>query len=116
METKPESEELPEIHSVISRDIVVEGDIEAREAIRIEGTVKGSVHSTGEVRVENTAVVEAGIRAERIVIRGKVTGDVEAVGRLVIDGDGKLYGNCVASSIRIDEGAVFEGRSELRKK
>ncbi|MFZ7127921.1 MAG: bactofilin family protein [Desulfobacterales bacterium] len=116
MENSPErTEKTRPIRTVISRGIVVEGDIEAGEDLRIEGAVKGHVHSTGEVTVEPSAVVENGIVAHRILIRGKVTGDVEATGRVDIDGGGRLHGNCTSASIRISEGAIFEGRSNVRK-
>lgn len=116
MEETTVSDEQPEIDSVISRGIVVDGDIDAGEDIRIGGTVKGTIRSSGYVLVEPSAVIEAGIQAARIRIQGKVSGDVEASGRVEIDGGGKLYGNCTAASIRINEGAVFEGRSNVRRK
>ncbi|MGD8252287.1 MAG: polymer-forming cytoskeletal protein [Desulfobacterales bacterium] len=104
-----------DIYSVISGDATVDGDIVAREDLRIEGTVKGSIRTTGAVVVESTGVVASGIKAEWILIRGRVSGDVEATGRVEIDGSGRLQGNCTAASIRINEGAVFEGRSDIRK-
>lgn len=116
MEEKTVSDELPAIDSVIGRGIVVDGDLDAGEDIRIAGTVKGTIRSSGFVVVEPSAVIEAGIQAARILIQGKVSGDVEATGRVEIDGGGKLHGNCTAASIRINEGAVFEGRSDVRRK
>ncbi len=104
-----------DIYSVISRDVTVDGDIIAREDLRIEGTVKGGIRTTGAVVVEPTGAVASGIKAEWILIRGRVSGDVEATGRVEIDDNGRLQGNCTAASIRINEGAVFEGRSDIRK-
>jgi cytoskeletal protein CcmA (bactofilin family) len=44
-----------------------------------------------------------------------VTGNVKAHHQLEIHPTGKLVGDCMASSIDIKEGAVFEGRSKMIK-
>ncbi len=100
--------------SVIARDMVVDGDIEAEEDLLVEGTVTGGVDSSAAVEVEAGGCVSRGIRAETVRIRGRVSGDVSAVGAVEVEPGGRLCGDCTAGAIRVAEGAVCEGRSRLR--
>jgi cytoskeletal protein CcmA (bactofilin family) len=99
--------------SLIGRGISVEGDLTDGGDLVIEGTVKGSIRSTGEVLVAPHGRVEATISAQRIVIQGYVQGDVQADETVNVQTEGVLIGNCRAKAIQINEGARFEGRSEI---
>ncbi len=99
--------------SLIGRGITVEGELIDGDDLVIEGTVKGSIRSTGEVLVTPHGRVEATIAAKRIVIQGSVKGDVQADETVNVQTDGVLIGNCRARAIQIHEGARFEGRSDI---
>ncbi len=99
--------------SLIGRGITVEGELLDGDDLTIEGTVKGKIRSTGEVRVTPSGRVEATISARSIVIQGHVHGDVEAEATVNVQTEGVLIGNCRARAIQIHEGARFEGRSDI---
>ncbi|MDJ0854666.1 MAG: polymer-forming cytoskeletal protein [Desulfobacterales bacterium] len=99
--------------SLIGRGITVEGELVDGDDLVIEGTVKGSIRSTGEVLVTPHGRVEATISAQRIVIQGYVRGDVRADETVNVQTEGVLIGNCRAKAIQIHEGARFEGRSDI---
>jgi cytoskeletal protein CcmA (bactofilin family) len=99
--------------SLIGRGITIEGELVDGDDLRIEGVVKGRVRSTGEVCVSHHGRVEATITARTIVIEGDVRGDVEAEHTVIVQTGGALVGNCRARAIQIQEGARFEGRSEI---
>jgi cytoskeletal protein CcmA (bactofilin family) len=77
---------------------------------RVEGklTFEGSVKIDGE-----TAVINAQINAETIVIKGKVTGDVTARRQVELRGPAKLTGNITTPSLVIHEGVLFEGHCSM---
>ncbi len=99
--------------SLIGRGIVIEGELLDGDDLKIEGTVKGTIRSKGEVVITPHGRVEAAISARRIVIQGHVQGDVEAEETVNVQTNGVLIGNCRARAIQIHEGARFEGRSEI---
>ena len=101
--------------SVISRDICIEGELQGRENLVIEGRLKGRLQTAGDVAVAAGAHVEAVIMARNITIRGRVNGNIEAEEAVAIEPQGILIGDCRARSIQIHEGARFEGRSEILK-
>jgi cytoskeletal protein CcmA (bactofilin family) len=99
--------------SIVSRNIVVEGEIQGSENLTVEGRVKGLVKIDGDILVGETGVVEADMEAGSVVIRGKVTGDVTVQHILEVHPGGELYGSIRARLIHIKEGAVFEGRAQM---
>ena len=109
MENQPDKTQS----SLIGRGITVEGELTDGGDLRVEGTVKGTIRSTGEVHVTPHGRVEATIFARRIVIQGQVHGDVEAEETVNLQTEGVLVGNCRARAIQIHEGARFEGRSDI---
>jgi cytoskeletal protein CcmA (bactofilin family) len=109
MENQPQTKPA----SLIGRGIIVEGDLLDGGDLVIEGTVKGTIRSSGEVLVTPHGQVEATIKARTIVIQGHVRGDVEAEQTVNVQTEGVLIGNCRARAIQIHEGARFEGRSDI---
>jgi len=48
-------------------------------------------------------------------VKGTVRGNVEALARLEIHDNGKLYGNIRTAKLKIADGVVFEGKCEMIK-
>ncbi|MCD6419640.1 MAG: polymer-forming cytoskeletal protein, partial [Synergistetes bacterium] len=68
-----------------------------------------------DVIIGGDGEVKADIFSKNVVIGGKVEGNIEAKDRLEVSSTGKLVGNIRANSLKIDEGAVFIGKSEMLK-
>ncbi len=64
------------IGSIIGADMVVEGNIKATEAIRVEGNVKGDVSSEGTLVISSTGKVIGNIKGNNIMIEGTIEGDL----------------------------------------
>lgn len=101
--------------SLVSKNVKIEAEIEGPENLHVEGYIKGAIVLSGNIFVGNTGIVEADLEAKNIVIQGEVNGNVKAHQQLEIHPSGKLIGDCMAASIDIKEGAVFEGRSAMMK-
>ena len=101
--------------SLVSKNVRIEGEMEGPENLHVEGYIKGAIALSGDIFIGNTGIVEADCEAKNIVIQGEVTGNVTAHQQLEIHPSGKLIGDCIATSIDIKEGAVFEGRSMMTK-
>jgi cytoskeletal protein CcmA (bactofilin family) len=99
--------------SLLSKEVKIEGDLQGNENLQIEGKLKGSIKITGDIYVGPTAVVEANVEADNVVIQGLISGNVTARKQLQIQASGKLMGDCTAQTIDIREGALFEGRSKM---
>lgn len=100
------------VDTVIGTETSFTGTLRASGSIRIDGQVNGEIVSKGDVIVGESGRVEATVEGRNIVVAGTIHGNVGASGRLEIAATGKLYGDLSASSLVIDEGAVFHGTSK----
>ena len=100
--------------SLVSRPVVVEGEISGVENLHVDGCVKGIIRLAGDLFVgASGVVVEAEIDARSIVIQGAVTGKVLARRQLEVNPSGRFNGEATAASYEIRQGAVFEGISRM---
>ena len=58
-------------------------------------------------------MITAQINGTTVVIRGKVTGDINARKRVEIRAPGRLFGNIVTPSLVIHDGVIFEGHCSM---
>ena len=99
--------------SLLSKEVKIEGDIQGNEDLQVDGQLKGSVKIAGNIVVGPTGLVEADVEADNVIVQGQITGNVLVRKQLQIQSSGKLLGDCMAQTIDIKEGALFEGRSKM---
>jgi cytoskeletal protein CcmA (bactofilin family) len=99
--------------SLVSRPVVVDGEISGEENLQVDGRLKGIIRLSGDLFVGTSGVVEAEIDARSIVIQGAVTGKVIARRQLEVQASGRFNGEATAASFEIRPGAVFEGISRM---
>lgn len=109
---KDRGDELGEINAYLGRGSRVSGKLNFDGTVRVDGQVEGEI-SANELIVGERAIVTAQINGQTIVIRGKVTGDINARKRVEIRSPGKLYGNIVTPSLVIHDGVIFEGHCSM---
>ncbi|MHA6532813.1 bactofilin family protein [Paenibacillus sp. BAC0078] len=95
--------------SLIGHGGTLEGKVNCDTNLRIEGNFSGEIHCRGTVTVGEQGAVRSTIKAQEIIIAGKVYGDVTADRRLIMTGTGQLHGNILAGSLSIMEGSVLNG-------
>ena len=91
----------------------ISGKLSFETAARIDGQVDGEIHAKDSVTIGESAVVEAKIQADSVVVAGKVSGDIVAVHRIEIRPSAKVLGNITAPTLVIHEGALFEGHCAM---
>jgi len=96
-------------------NVVVEGNVTGSEPVLIEGTVKGTIRLTGDLRVGTKARIEAKVHAKNVMVEGKLTGDVTADDRVELVAGCTVDGNIKAPKIIVAEGAKFRGSVDMGK-
>ena len=91
----------------LSGTLTVDGDV------RIEGTVEGEIHATGDINIEAAAELRATLNGNNVSVRGSVTGDVTATARLSLGGSGNVTGDVRASRLQVDDGATVNGAIKM---
>jgi cytoskeletal protein CcmA (bactofilin family) len=102
------------INTFLGTDTNIEGVIDFKGTIRLDGKVKGKISSVdGTIIVGQGAVIEADIRVEKAIIMGDVKGSVEATEKIEVYSPGSVEGNIRAPVISIDTGVRFTGTCNM---
>ncbi|OQY06946.1 MAG: hypothetical protein B6I22_04230 [Desulfobacteraceae bacterium 4572_123] len=105
------------ISTFLGPDASIDGTVEFRGAIRLDGNVKGKVKSNGgTVIVGEKAVLEAKITVGVAIIMGEVHGTIDAQDRIEIYPPGRVIGDIQAPVITVEEGGVFNGNCIMKDK
>lgn len=95
--------------SIIGADMLFEGDVSGGGEFQVEGTVKGDIR-VEHVTVGDGGVVEGGIYAEAVEVRGKVSGSITAK-QVRLYGACHVDGDITHEQLAMETGAFFQGRS-----
>ena len=91
----------------------VDGSIEAKGSLRIDGKVKGAVKAADTLTIGAKGEVAGEIHARMAVIGGRVEGDIRVQEKLVLETNSVVVGNLKAKKLVIDDGAIFQGKSDM---
>lgn len=98
------------INSIVGEGTFVTGSIVSNELLRIDGSFRGPIQSTGKVLIGKDGRVESFISAETVVVGGIVKGNIKATERIVILTNGVVIGNIKAPRLVIEENVLFRGQ------
>ncbi len=104
-----------DITGFIGKGMQVEGKLTFEKTVRIDGSFKGEIESTGTLVVGEGAFVEADIKVDTAVITGEVKGTLEASSRVELQAPAKLFGELKTPNLIIGEGTVFDGNCVMLK-
>ena len=97
----------------IGGNITIEGTLGGSDPVVVEGTVRGNVKLTGDLRIGTKGRVEATVHARSIIIEGRVEGDISADERVELVAGSNVDGNIKAPKIVVAEGAKFRGSVDM---
>jgi len=102
------------VDTIIGKDTEFNGTLQAKGVIRIDGKVDGEVLTQGDIIVGETGKIIGDVKARHITLAGEMHGNAIVEGRLEIISTGKLFGDIEVSSLVINDGAVFDGKCEMK--
>ena len=109
--------EIGSISTFLGADSRIEGTVEFKGTIRLDGRVKGNIHSNGgTLIIGEKAVIHADIRVDSIVVMGEVNGSIDAQNRVEVYPPGRVNGDIEAGVISIEPGGVFTGNCSMKTK
>lgn len=105
---------LPEkFDTLIGKNTVIHGRLVLLDSIRIDGKVVGNIESTKEeaitVVIGDSGEVQGDIVAQRVVVAGKVSGNIHAHERVELHADCLVQGDIKYGSIAIEHGSKVLG-------
>ena len=103
-------EELEE--KILDVDASMQGTIAFKDPVnlRINGSFEGRLDTRGNLTIGENAKVRASIHGDRVVIAGKVKGDVTATQSLSLIAPAIVEGKISTPRLSMTEGAILEGQ------
>jgi cytoskeletal protein CcmA (bactofilin family) len=111
---KPVPQAVPSarIETVIGPNAHFRGDIVSEGGVRIDGVFEGTIETTGNLVIGESAKIIAEIRANNISISGAVKGNVTG-NRVEILETGRVWGDLTINSLLLNEGAFLRGQTTM---
>lgn len=93
--------------SIILRDTILQGNINQKDSITIDGVVVGDI-TADEIIVNMTADIKGNLIAvHNLETAGKVTGNLSS-NKIHINNTAKIKGQIKTANLKVDEGAQLE--------
>jgi cytoskeletal protein CcmA (bactofilin family) len=100
---------LDRLPITVGREAVIT-HVEGDSHYMVLGRVQGDGDVYGAVMLAAGAVWSGNIRADSVVVRGRVEGNIHAHSKVELRGTARVTGSISAPHVSIAEGAVVEGR------
>ena len=97
---------------ILDVDASMQGSLSFKDAVnlRINGKFEGNLDAKGNLTIGATAVINADIVGDNVIIGGGVRGRITAKERLTILPTAIVEGDIFPAKLNIAEGAILEGR------
>ena len=99
--------------NIIQDDITFSGTISTKKSFMIHGNINGTISSESDLVIDTHSIVNADIKADRVLIRGKVRGNVIGDKIVFVTSSGSLEGDVTTQKIVLEPGCVFAGKCTM---
>jgi len=99
--------------NMLGNGTVINGDIQSKSDIRIDGTLKGSVKTEGKLVVGPSGVVEGDVVCSNADIAGEIKAKITVSQLLALKSTSKLNGDIITNKLSIEPGATFSGSCSM---
>ena len=108
------SKETDKLETFLGTNSHFKGELSVKGTLRVDGKVEGQLDADYVILSEN-AVVKGGVKAKKIIVGGRVDGDVRALEMVEVKSKGKILGDIYTQELVITEGGEFNGKVEMKK-
>ncbi len=110
LETPPDK-----INTIIGKGTSVNGNLNGKGLIRIDGEMEGHITNTADVIIGESGKVNTELKARNITIAGCYKGILEAEGKLELKNTATFNGTLKIKKLLVEEGAFITGTTEMKR-
>jgi len=104
-------------NTIIGAGMIVEGaKITGAGCIRIDGSIIGEIEIDGNVILGESGRITGDIIVNHALIAGEMRGNIICREKVHLPPTAKMTGNIKSATLIIDEGAIFNGLSEMSRR
>lgn len=91
------------------------GKLYCKGATRIGGTIDGEIIAEGLLIVEEDAVINAQVKAEEVVVHGRVEGHLTVQKKIEMCATADVQADIATPNLVVQEGALYNGRTSMKR-
>lgn len=99
--------------NMIGAGTVITGDVQSKGDIRVDGTLKGSVSTSGKVVLGKDGVIEGDVVCTDADVSGTIKAKISVAQLLSLKSTAKLNGDIITNKLSIEPGASFTGSCSM---
>ncbi len=99
--------------SVISSEVEIKGTVQSSGSVRIDGKLEGELHCGGDAIIGESAVVQGNLNVNSASVEGQLNGNILAKDRIELKASARVTGDIKAKRLSVEDGVTFVGRSEV---
>ena len=106
-------EDYGEIKAFLGEGTEFKGVLSFQGAVRVDGHLEGEIVGDDLLIVGEPGIIKAEVEVGRVVVSGRVEGNITARKRVELLAPGVVIGNIRTPALVIADGATFNGKSEM---
>ena len=110
---RPAPEEPPAPNTIIGVSSSFRGTLMVSGTLRIDGEFDGDILKCERVEIGEHGVMRADIEVREALIRGRVHGNIRALGTIEMRAGARVEGDVAAMSVMMEPGVFFTGRCTM---
>ena len=109
------SQKVDKVESIIGGQSEITGDLNIKGTLQVDGYVKGQVKADCVVLTESSRI-KGDITANKIIVSGRVEGNLKAEEAIEIMPKGKVIGDVFTNKISVAEGGELNGKVVMNER
>jgi cytoskeletal protein CcmA (bactofilin family) len=105
--------QMTEAINTIGAGTIVTGDVQSKGDIRVDGSLKGSLNTSGKVVLGKEGVIEGDVLCNSADISGTIKAKITVSQLLSLKATAKLNGDIITNKLSIEPGASFSGSCSM---
>ncbi len=107
------SKDTEKLESFMGPNTDFRGDLKVNGTLKLDGRLDGTLKADSVILSE-TAFVKGEVTAKKIIVGGKVEGNLRANDIVEIKSKGKVFGDISTGKFSVAEGGEFNGKIEMK--
>ncbi len=105
---------VQKLETIIGNESTVTGELNIKGTLRVDGIIDGDIFADWVI-VGETGRVHGNVKSRGMVVGGRVEGNIDASEIVELKGKGEVTGEICTVKLAMSEGAVFDGRSSMKR-
>jgi len=107
------SKDTEKLETFLGANSHFRGELEVKGTLRIDGRVDGTLKAECIILTE-TAYVKGDVTAKKIIVGGKIEGNLKAQELAEIKAKGRVFGDIFTNKFSVTEGGEVNGKIEMK--